>query len=55
MRNKDSILTDSAELPEDMKEYDIVYAIKEEDKDNTYGYFAWKEEVAGMVKRIALL
>lgn len=30
-----------------MKEYDIVYAIKEEDKDNTYGYFAWKEEVAG--------
>lgn len=47
LRNKDTILTDSAELPEDMKEYDIVYAIKEEDKDNKYGYFAWKEEIAG--------
>lgn len=47
LKNKDSILTDSEELPEDMKKYDIVYAIKEEDKGNKYGYFAWKEEVAG--------
>lgn len=55
LRNKDSILTDSAELPEDMKEYDIVYAIKRKTRITNMDILLGRRKLRVMLKRIASL